>query len=92
MLRHKDGMAAKRGLLAVIGDNGRGQALCDEILCMRKHDRQTLFAQVIAIFSAQLKATAEAGCFQRGKKIVQIAHAQGIRMPAPVVLRASMSR
>jgi len=39
VLRDKDGMSAKRSLLAVIGDDSRCQSSSDELLRVLKHKR-----------------------------------------------------
>ncbi len=74
VLGDEDGVAAKRGLLAVVWNHGRGQPPGDKILRVREYDRQTLAAQVIEILAAQLEAAAEIGFLQGSEKLVQVAH------------------
>lgn len=93
MLRYENRMAAERGLLAIVGDHRRRQALGDEILGVGEHCLQAFAAQVIKVFALQMKTAAKGRLCERGKKIVEVSHAvQGISMLAPVVMRASISR
>ena len=74
MLGDEYGMAAKRRLFAVIGDNRRGKAFGDEILGVSEHHGQAFAAQVGELLAAQVEAAAEGGFGKRGKYFVQVSH------------------
>jgi len=74
VLRDENGVAAKRRLFAVIGDDRRGEALGYEIFGVDEHHWQAFAAQVGEFLAAQTKAAAEGGFGQRGKNVVQIFH------------------
>lgn len=74
MLCNENGMAAKRGLFAVIGNDRRGKALGDKILSVGEYHGQAFAMQVSEVLAAQAKAAAKGGFSQRGKNVVQISH------------------
>ena len=74
MLGDEYGMAAKRRLFAVIGDDRRCKAFGDKILGVGEHHGQAFAAQVGEVLAAQVEATAEAGFSQRGEYFVQVSH------------------
>ncbi len=76
MLGDKHRVPAKRRLLAVVGDNGRAEALADEIGSMGEYQRQAFTLQVCEILSAQMKAAAEAGSRERIKEVIKVSHAR----------------
>lgn len=76
MLGHKHRVAAERGLLAVIRDNGGLQAARQKVLCMREYDRQAFLLQICQFFAPQTKSTAKGRVLQRGEYLIQRSHAK----------------
>lgn len=85
VLRDEDGMAAERGLAAILGGRGRRQPLGNEPARMDKHLKQPLRAQIGPIVRVQREPLPECRPREAGEKVVLCSH-HGVVMSEAMIL------